>query len=80
MNNATLSSARLQRVLKVLRRKGEHSTWDIMREAKVAAVSACISELRALGARIDCVRRFDGPEKQARFYYKMVKEPPQNGR
>ena len=76
MNHARLTSARLQRVLKVLRDKQEHSTWDIMSRAKVAAVSACISELRANGAEIDCVRRFDGPNGEPRFYYTMTKEPP----
>jgi len=75
MNHATLASARLLRVLSVLRDKREHSTWDIMSKARVAAVSACISELRANGARIDCVRRFDGPNREPRFYYTLIKEP-----
>ena len=83
MNHASIHSARLQRVLTVLRQgkaRGEAiSTWDIMERGKVMAVSACISELRALGARIDCQVRIEGTDKARRYYYTLIKEPPQNG-
>lgn len=75
MKHATLKSARLQRVLKVLSEKGEHSTWDIMRRAKVCAVNSCIAELRELGARIEVRRAIEGPEKERRWYYTMTKGP-----
>ncbi len=49
-------SQRLQRVAKLLRDKRSHSTWNIMNQAKVCAVSAIISELRANGMMVDCWR------------------------
>ena len=79
MNHASLKSGRLKRVLRVLSDRREHTTWEIMSRAKVPAVSACISELRALGAEIACVRRNDGPKGEPRWYYKMTKGPRQNG-
>lgn len=58
MNNAKLSkSDRLKRVLKVLKQGGAYSTRDLIRKAKVCAVSAAISELRENGKRIVCTRR-----------------------
>ncbi len=75
MKHASLQSARLQRVLKILSDGQEHSTWEIMSRAKVCAVSACISELRELGARIKVERRFEGEERAPRWYYTMTKRP-----
>lgn len=46
------SSARLKRVLRLLSMGGWHSTRDIVRNADVMAVSACISELRANGIAV----------------------------
>lgn len=83
MNNASLRSARLQRVLKILKDGRWHSTWEIMSRGKVCAVSACISELRCLGARIETEVRLDGPELERRWFYRMTKAPkqkaPRNG-
>ncbi|MGR3273346.1 hypothetical protein DU478_17605 [Thalassococcus profundi] len=79
MNNASIKSARLERVRKVLSDGKPHSTWEIMRRGKVAAVSACVAELRCLGARIDCQLRIEGPERRRIFYYTMTKGPRQDG-
>ncbi|EPX78119.1 hypothetical protein [Salipiger mucosus] len=79
MNAASLKSARLQRVLTVLSDGKPHSTWSIMRRAKVCAVNSCIAELRCLGARIDCETRLEGPERERRFYYTMKKGPRTDG-
>lgn len=75
MKAASLQSARLQRVLKVLSDRREHSSLDIMRRGKVVAISAIISELRTHGAEIRCQQRADGPNGERRFYYKMIKGP-----
>lgn len=57
MKSAKLnSSQRLQRVLNVLADGQEHSTLDIIGQAKVCAVSAIVSELRANGVAIVCKR------------------------
>lgn len=79
MNAASLKSARLQRVLKVLRDGRWHSTWEIMSRAKVCAVNSCIAELRAHGALIETEVRFDGPELERRWFYKMTKGPRTDG-
>lgn len=49
---APLSSPRLQRVLKLLEDGVPRTTRQIVRRARVVAVNACISELRAHGAEI----------------------------
>lgn len=55
MHSAKVSkSDRLKRVLRVLRKGGAYSTWQISRKAKVCAVNSCISELRENGYRIGC--------------------------
>ena len=56
MNNATMTSPRLQRVARVLSDGRSHTTRDIVRKGRVMAVSACIAELRANGAEILCVK------------------------
>lgn len=57
MKSARLnSSQRLQRVLNVLSDGQEHSTLDIIGQAKVCAVNSIISELRANGVAIVCKR------------------------
>lgn len=52
-------SARLQRVLDVLRTGRELTTLDIIVEAGVCAVNSCVAELRANGYRIRCRRDGD---------------------
>ncbi|WP_425099171.1 hypothetical protein [Tropicibacter sp. S64] len=78
MNNATLKSARLQRVLKVLRDGKKHSSWEIMSRGKAPSPGTCVSELRQLGAKIDC-KRETGPNGQPIWYYTMTKGPRENG-
>lgn len=75
MNAATLNSARLQRVLGVLRQPGPHSTLEIIALAQVCAVNSIIAELRENGAEIRCQQRVDPETKVRRFYYTMTKEP-----
>ena len=48
------NSARLRRVLDVLRDQAPHTTRDIIRAAGVCAVNSCIAELRANGYNISC--------------------------
>lgn len=58
MNSANIhKSNRLQRVLSVLMDKKEHTTRDLIRNAKVCAVNSCIAELRANGIQIECERK-----------------------
>lgn len=52
-------SPRLQRVRDFLLDGREHSTMDIISGARVANVSAAISELRFNGIKVDCERRGD---------------------
>lgn len=73
---ASLRSARLQRVLGVLADGRPHTTRAIMRKAHVAAVSACVSELRAHGAEIACEQR--DLKGRRRFFYTMTKGPDVN--
>lgn len=73
MNKAPLSSPRLQRVLRVLRDGRPHSTREIVREAEVMAVSACVAELRDHGARIECVQARLGDRMVWR--YTMLRGP-----
>jgi len=49
-------SARLNRVLNVLRDGREHTSWELQMEARTVAVHTCISELRANGYAITCRR------------------------
>lgn len=73
MHAASLTSPRLQRVMALLSDGQQHTTRDIVRRARVMAVNACVSELRAHGAEIDCTQRLkDG---QRLFYYRMTKGP-----
>jgi len=73
MHAAPPKSPRLQRVLAVLSDGREHTTRDIVRRARVMAVSACISELRQHGAEIDCAVRIVNGVR--RFYYRMTRGP-----
>lgn len=73
---ASLSSPRLRRVLKVLSDGRAHTTRDIVRRARVMAVSACVAELRTHGAVIDCVRQAAPSGVGTCFWYTMTKAPP----
>lgn len=73
MHAATLSSNRLQRVLKLLSDSKPHSTRDIMRRTNVCAISACIAELRQHGADITCERKT--VNGKGIFYYQMISAP-----
>lgn len=73
MKAASLTSARLQRVLALLKDGRKHTTRDIVRGARVMAVSACISELRQHGAQIDCT--VEVIKNRRRYHYQMTREP-----
>lgn len=74
MKAASLTSPRLQRVLKLLADGQPHTTRDIVRRARVMAASTCVSELRFHGAQIACVQRM-GPGNLRLFVYTMTKAP-----
>lgn len=60
MNAASLTkSQRLQRVEKFLSDGLFHSTMEIVQGANVCAVNSIISELRANGQDIRCIRQGD---------------------
>lgn len=63
-------SERLQRVHALLGKGGEYSTMDIVRQARVCAVSTIISELRANGDDIAC-RRIRDKNGKPRWLYQM---------
>lgn len=73
---ASLSSPRLRKVLKVLADGQTLTTLDIVKRARVLAVSACVSELRVHGAEISCVRQAAPSGVGTCFYYTMTKAPP----
>ncbi len=75
MHAATLTSPRLQRVLKVLSDGRPHTTRDIVRKGRVMAVSACISELRENGAEIGCVKAPAKSHAGWVWTYTMTKGP-----
>lgn len=75
MHAATLASPRLRSVLKVLADGRAHTTLDLVRKARVLAVSAVISELRCHGAEINCVRQMAPSGVGTAFYYTMTKAP-----
>ena len=67
MHHAHISkSSRLQRVATFLKDRKPHSTLEIVKKAKVCAVSSIIAELRCNGLNIECERRGD------RFYYQLA--------
>lgn len=75
MNFARLStSARLQRVHRLLRDGRARSTLEIVRDAQICAACAAIAELRANGAVIECrqVRTVSGRV----WFYRMVRPAP----
>lgn len=67
MNHALIDrSQRLKRVHDFLKDGKPHSTLEIVKKAKVCAVSSVVSELRANGLDIDCQRKAD------RWYYRLA--------
>lgn len=68
------SSPRLKRVLAILADGKEHSTREIVKEAEVMAVSACVAELRQNGATIICVQK-PSEDGQRLWFYTMTKAP-----
>lgn len=72
---ASLASPRLRKVAKLLSDGRAHTTLDIVRKAKVMAVSACVAELRVHGAVIGCVRQAAPSGVGTCFYYTMTKGP-----
>ncbi|MFG5381017.1 hypothetical protein [Yoonia sp. R2-816] len=77
MHAASLTSWRLQALIKVLSDGHPHSTKEIARKSKVLAISACVSELRQHGAEIICERKMveeQGIPKWV-FFYTMLEAP-----
>lgn len=76
MHAASMKSVRLRRVLRLLSDGQAHTTRDIVRRARVMAVSACVAELRTHGAEITCIQLPAPDEKLGRcWYYTMTKAP-----
>ena len=75
MHAAPLTSPRLQRVLRVLMDGKEHTTRDIVRRARVMAVSACVAELRTHGAQIACRQEVQGEPRVRMWLYRMIEGP-----
>lgn len=73
MHAASLTSDRLQRILRVLADGKAHTTRDIARKAHVCAINSCVAELRQHGAEIRCERKLVG--RDWRFFYTMTKGP-----
>ncbi|MBL4750504.1 MAG: hypothetical protein JKX71_08000 [Amylibacter sp.] len=68
------SNPRLRRTLRVLQAaNGALTTYELMRKAKICAVSSVVSELRNNGAEITC--RQEVTNGQRRFYYILIKSP-----
>lgn len=68
MNHASIErSKRLQRVAKLLKTGKRYTTMEIIQKARVAAVSAIVSELRCCGFNIECNRVGDY------WYYQLKK-------
>lgn len=63
---------RLDKALRVLRRRGETgaTTMEIIQAAKVCAVNSIVSELRELGYVIECER-----QAKDRWRYWLLSEP-----
>ncbi|MEM7507666.1 MAG: hypothetical protein AAF415_13065 [Pseudomonadota bacterium] len=74
MNSADPNtSERLQRVLKLLRAGGRHTTRAIVRKCGVCAVNAIIAELRDRGFKIDCDQEIVNGKR--RWFYELISEP-----
>ena len=77
MHAARLShSPRLQRVHALLSDGAEHSTFDIIAGARVAAVSAIVSELRDNGAVVEC-RQTKSRGGERLFLYRLIAPVPE---
>lgn len=73
MKAAALTSPRLRRVLDLLSDGRPRTTLQIVRGARVMAVSACVSELRQHGAEIACVQGLTNEQRV--WIYTMTKAP-----
>ena len=58
-------SERLKRVIRLLKKRREFSTLEIIQRANVCAVNSIIAELRQAGHKITCQRRGD------RWFYRL---------
>jgi hypothetical protein len=67
MNNASEKSARLKKVLSVLKDGKWHGTLVIMKRTMCCAVGTAMSELRAGGHKIECRQVGHG-----KFQYRRV--------
>ena len=71
MHAATVErSPRLRRVLELLRDGQEHSTREIVEDAKVMAVNSCIAELRANGYQVETARHTEHGERY--YTYRLL--------
>lgn len=79
MNAARVAhSPRLQRVLAVLSDGKPKTTRQIVRWARVMAVSACVAELRQQGAEIACWQEIDARGRR-RWWYRLDAAPAAEG-
>lgn len=68
------TSPRLQRLLRVLQdADGELTSLELLQRAKLATLTAAISELRANGAEINC--RAEWRDGQNVYLYTLIKSP-----
>ena len=65
-------SPRLQRVLQILSDGREHSTREIVMNAEVMAVNACVAELRHNGCTITCRQTRSPVTGRPVFRYRLV--------
>lgn len=75
MNYAKLStSARLQRALRYMQKvKRPVTALEMVRKARVTAVSSVMAELRFNGAEIQCAKKYENGA--FRWYYTLLKSP-----
>jgi hypothetical protein len=78
MKAAGLGSPRLRRVWAVLADGQPRTTRQIVRLARVMAVSACVAELRQHGAVIACWCEVDARGRR-RWWYRMDAGPNSKG-
>ena len=68
------NSARLQRVLEVLKDGKWHTSLEIAMKARTVAPGSCISELRTNGFDIECRYRETTEEGRRVFEYRLKRE------
>ena len=72
---ASMTSPRLRRVLRALSDGQTLTSLEIIRKARVIAVSSIVSELRVHGAEFTVVRQAAPSGVGTCFYYTMTKAP-----